>query len=256
MKPRTPFILPAAGLLVLLAGCAMQVKPDDPYAIRQQQLEARVARLDQLFKNQSLTSMSQRIDDLQDQMRRLRGDVQILEHNVDLTKKQQRDLYLDLDRRLQKLELGAGGAQTGTGGNPQAATQSAAGAGDEQSAYQKSFDLVRQGRYDDAIAGFTAFIQQYPQSSLVPNAEFWMGESHYQQSDFQGALINYKAVVRNYPDSSKAPDALLKMGYAQYEMKGWKSARKTLDSVISKYPGSRSAGFAKQRLQRMKKEGH
>ncbi|HEX6549287.1 MAG TPA: tol-pal system protein YbgF [Gammaproteobacteria bacterium] len=255
MNFRGLFILPAAGLITLLAGCAMQVRPDDPYAIRQQQLEARVDRLDQLFKNQSLTSMSQRIDDLQDQLRQLRGDVETLEHNVDLSKKQQRDLYLDLDRRLQKLELGTGSAQSGAG-NPQAASQSTAGAGDEQSAYQKNFNLVKQGRYDDAIAGFTAFIQQYPQSSLVPNAEFWMGESHYQQSDFQGALINYKAVAQNYPDSSKAPDAMLKMGYAQYEMKDWKAARKTLDAVISKYPGSRSAGFAKQRLQRMKKEGH
>jgi tol-pal system protein YbgF len=255
MRIHDALLLPAAGLIVLLAGCAMQVKPDDPYAIRQQQLEARVDRLDQLFKNQSLTSMSQRIDDLQDQLRQLRGDVQILEHNVDLTKKQQRDLYLDLDRRLQKLELGTGSPQA-SNGNASTAAPPVADTGDEQSAYQKDFDLVKQGRYDDAITGFTAFIQQYPQSQLVPNAEFWMGESHYQQSDFQGALVNYKAVVDNYPDSSKAPDALLKMGYAQYEMKNWKAARKTLDSVISKYPDSRSADYAKQRLQRMKKEGH
>jgi tol-pal system protein YbgF len=255
MRYRALAILPAAGLIALLTGCAMQVKPDDPYAIRQQQLEARVDRIDQLFKNQSLTSMSQRIDDLQDQLRQLRGDVETLEHNVDLTKKQQRDLYLDLDRRLQKLELGAGNQQTGDS-NTSTAPQSAASADDEQARYQKNFNLVKQGRYDDAIAGFTAFIQQYPQSQLVPNAEFWMGESHYQQSDFQGALINYKAVVENYPDSSKAPDALLKMGYAQYELKDWKAARKTLTTVVNKYPSSRSARFAKERLQRMKKAGH
>lgn len=249
MRYRALMILPAAGLIALLSGCAMQVKPDDPYAIRQQQLEARVDRLDQLFKNQSLTGMSQRIDDQQEQMRKLRGDVETLEHNVDLSKKQQRDLYLDLDRRLQKLELGGGGGAAG-------AAQSAASAGDEQAAYQKNFNLLKQGRYDDAIAGFTAFIQQYPQSALVPNAEFWMGESHYQQKDFSGALVNYKAVVQNYADSSKVPDALLKMGYAQYEMQDWKAARKTLDKLIGKYPDSRAAGYARQRVQRMKKEGH
>jgi tol-pal system protein YbgF len=255
MKTVNAMVLPVAGLLILLTGCAMQVRDDDPYAIRQRQLEAKVERLDQLFRNLSLTGMSQRIDDLQDQLRQLRGDVQVLEHNVDLSKKQQRDLYMDLDRRLQKLELSAGSAGTGsdagvnTGG-------AAAASGDEQGDYQKDFNLVKQGRYDDAIAAFTAFIQQYPQSSLVPNAEFWMGESHYQQSDFQGALINYKAVVDNYPDSSKAPDAMLKMGYAQYEMKDWKAARKTLTSLLNKYPKSRAATYAKQRLDRMKKEGH
>ncbi|MGH8370490.1 MAG: tol-pal system protein YbgF [Gammaproteobacteria bacterium] len=255
MRYRALIILPAAGLIALLAGCAMQVKPDDPYAIRQQQLEARVDRLDQLFKNQSLTSMSQRIDDLQDQMRQLRGDVETLEHNVDLTKKQQRDLYLDLDQRLQKLELSTGGPKAGNDSSS-AVTEPAASAADEHSAYQKNFDLVKQGRYDDAITGFTAFIQQYPQSELVPNAEFWMGESHYQEKDFQGALVNYKAVIENYPDSGKTPDALLKMGYAQYELKDWKAARNAFDTLVSKYPNSRSAVIAKQRLQSMKKEGH
>jgi len=253
MKKMHVIVPLAAGLITLLAGCAMQVKDNDPYAIRQRQLEARVARLDQLFKNQSLVDMSQRIDNMQDQIRKLRGDVEVLEHNVDLSKKQQRDLYLDLDRRLQKLELNAGNAAAS--GGSAADAQSSGNAEDAATAYQQNFNLVKQGRYDDAINGFTQFIQQYPQSKLVPNAEFWMGESHYNQSDFQGALINYKAVIENYPDSSKVPDAWLKMGYAQYEMKNWKAARKSLQTVVSKFPDSRAARYAKQRLERMKKEG-
>lgn len=256
MKKRHVFVPLVAGLITLLAGCAMQVKDNDPYAIRQRQLEARVARLDQLFKNQSLTDMSQRIDDLQGQIRKLRGDVEVLEHNVNLSKTQQRDLYLDLDRRLQKLELSAGNATANGSSASGSQSQSSGNAEDAAAAYHQNFNLVKQGRYDDAINGFTQFIQQYPQSNLVPNAEFWMGESHYQQGDFQGALINYKAVIDNYPDSNKAPDALLKMGYAQYEMKDWKAARKSLQMVVEKFPHSRSARYAKQRLQRMKKEGH
>ena len=51
------------------------------------------------------------------------------------------------------------------------------------------------------------------------------------------------------------PDAWLKMGYAQYEMKNWKAARKSLQTVVSKFPDSRAARYAKQRLERMKKEG-
>src|SRR5690242_3248334 len=94
-----------AGFCVLLAGC--QVRDDDPYAVRERQLEARVDRLDQVFsKNQSLQGLSQRIDDLQDQLNKIRGDVEVLEHGEDLSQKQQRDLYQDLDKRLQKLEQG------------------------------------------------------------------------------------------------------------------------------------------------------
>ncbi|HEY3644016.1 MAG TPA: YbgF trimerization domain-containing protein, partial [Gammaproteobacteria bacterium] len=78
----------AIGLGTLLAGC--QVKDDDPYAVRQRELEARVDRLDQLFKNQSLEGLSQRIDALQEQVKQLQGEVEVLEHDGDLSKKQQR----------------------------------------------------------------------------------------------------------------------------------------------------------------------
>src|ERR1700749_2888682 len=99
----------AVALGTLLAGC--QVRDDDPYAQRQRELEARVDRLDQLFKNQSLEGLSQRIDTLQEQVKQLQGEVEVLEHDNDLDKKQQRDLYQDLDKRLQKLEMGLSAAQ-------------------------------------------------------------------------------------------------------------------------------------------------
>ncbi len=261
MKSSYSVVLLVAGLIALLSGC-MPVKPDDPVYIRQQQLEARVDRLDQVFNNQSLVNLSQNVESLQQQVNELRGDIQVLQHDQQLDKKQQRDLYSDLDKRLQKLELGLSAAAPAAVGG--AATQApatgspaaAAAAGGDQAAYQQNFNLLKQGRYEDAINGFTNFIQQYPQSPLVPNAEFWMGEAHYQMSDFQGALVNYQAVIKGYPNSSKAPDALLKTGYSQYEMQQYKVARKTLESVIKQYPGTNVANLAKQRLNRIRKEGH
>ncbi|MDE2234064.1 MAG: tol-pal system protein YbgF [Gammaproteobacteria bacterium] len=252
----------AACLAGLLGGCSTTVKPDDPVYIRQQQLEARVDRLDQIFNNQSLANLSQNIDNLQQQINDLRGDIQVLQHDQQLTNKQQRDLYSDLDKRLQKLEMSltsnastpAAGATTQI--SAAGTTSNAATSGGDQTAYQRNFNLLKQGRYEDAINGFTNFIQQYPQSPLVPNAEFWMGECHYQMSDFQGALVNYQAVLKGYPNSNKAPDALLKVGYSQYEMQRYADARKTLDSVIKRYPGTNVANLARQRLQRMRKEGH
>lgn len=266
MKPRQ-LLLTTAGLVVLLGGCTMTVRDDDPYAVRERQLELRVDRLDQLFKNNTLESLAQQQQQTQDQLRELRGDVEVLQHNMDLSKQQQRDLYLDLDRRLQKLELGVNNSvgataapTVGTGAAATAAPGSIAApatvTGGDQAAYQQNFALLKQGRYEDAIDGFTGFIQKYPQSALVPNAEFWMGEANYQMSDFKGALVNFQAVVQNYPQSNKAADALLKVGYCQYELRNWKAARKTLTSVEQKYPGSSAARLAKQRLQRIGKEGH
>lgn len=255
-----------SGLAMLVAGC-MTVRPDDPVYIRQQQilvqqqrLEAEVNRLNQVFNNQSLVNLSQNQESLQQQVDQLRGDIQVLQHDQQLNIKQQRDLYSDLNKRLQKLELGmSSGGTSAEGATPTPAAGSAAStvaAGDDQAAYQQNFSLLKEGRYQDAINGFTNFIQQYPNSPLVPNAEFWMGEAHYQMSDFQGALVNYQAVVQGYPNSNKAPDALLKTGYSQYALGKYSAARKTLESVIQQYPNSNVAKLARQRLDRMRKEGH
>ena len=252
-------LLLVAGLGILLSGC--QVRDDDPYAVRERQLEARVDRLDQVFKNQTLQGLSQRIDEQQQQIQQLRGEVEVLEHDSELDKKQQRDLYQDLDKRLQRLEMGMGGSATaGTAVAPAAATDltaaPASSGGADDAAYQKSFNLLKQGRFSDAIKGFKAFLKRYPQSSLASNAEFWTGEAYYQTSDFDTALATFKKVLKDYPKSNKVPDATLKVGLCQYELQQWQSARQTLTSVVQNFPNTSAASQAAQRLQRMQDEGH
>jgi tol-pal system protein YbgF len=253
-------LLCVAGLGILLAGC--QVRDDDPYAQRQVQLEARVDRLDQLFKNQSLEGLSQRIDTLQEQVKNLQGEVEVLEHDDDLNKKQQRDLYQDLDKRLQKLEAGLAAAQQpapapATVEAPPATTAAATpGGGLDDAAYQKDFNLLKQGRFAEAIKGFKGFQKQYPDSTLQPNAVFWTGEAYYQNGDFETALATFKKMLKQYPKSNKVADATLKIGYCQYELEQWSAAKQTLNSVVQGFPGSSAAGLATQRLQRMQDEGH
>ena len=258
MTPVRLFIITAA-LGTLLAGC--QVRDDDPYAVRQRELEARVDRLDQLFKNQSLEGLSQRIDGLQEQVKALQGEVEVLEHDDDLNKKQQRDLYQDLDKRLQKLEMGISNAQPApppaTMEAPPATTAAAvSGGGVDDAVYQKDFNLLKQGRFADAIKGFRAFQRQYPNSSLQPNAAFWSGEAYYQTGDFETALSTFKKVIKEYPKSNKVADASLKVGYCQYELQQFSAAKQTLNGVVQNFPGTSAAGLAQQRLQRMQDEGH
>jgi tol-pal system protein YbgF len=246
-----------AGLGTLLAGC--QVRDDDPYAVRQRELEQRMDNLTKLSANQGI-GLAQRVDDLQEQLKKLQGDVEVLEHDSDLSKKQQRDLYQDLDKRLQKLEQGlaATPAPPPVTFEPPPATTAAAtpGGGVDDAVYQKDFNLLKQGRFAEAIKGFRAFQKQYPDSPLVPNAVFWTGEAYYQTSDFDTALATFKKVIKDYPKSNKVPDAMLKVGYCQYELQQWSAAKQTLNKVVQDYPGGSAAGLATQRLQRMQDEGH
>ena len=249
----------AAGLGTLLAGC--QVKDDDPYAVRQRELEQRVDHLDQLSKNQTL-GLAQSVDDMQAQLKQLQGEVEVLEHDDDLSKKQQRDLYQDLDKRLQKLETNLTAAQaapapaTAVEAPPATTAAATPGGGVDDAVYQKDFNLLKQGRFAEAIKGFKSFQKQYPDSALQPNAVFWTGEAYYQTGDFQTALATFKKLVKAYPKSNKVADASLKVGYCQYELQQYSAAKQTLNAVVKDFPNSSAAGLAQQRLQRIQDEGH
>jgi tol-pal system protein YbgF len=249
----------AACLGTVLAGC--QVRDDDPYAQRQRELEARVDHLEKLSTSQSV-GLSQSVEELKEQLKQVQGDVEVLQHDADLSKKQQRDLYQDLDKRLQKLETGLTAAQatpapaTAVEAPPATTAAATPGGGVDDAVYQKDFNLLKQGRFTEAIKGFRSFQKQYPDSALQPNAVFWTGEAYYQTGDFQTALATFKKLVKDYPKSNKVADASLKVGYCQYELQQWSAAKQTLTKVTQEFPNSSAAGLAQQRLQRMQDEGH
>jgi tol-pal system protein YbgF len=139
-----------------------------------------------------------------------------------------------------------------------AATAAAAGGGDnaERDSYQKAFDLMKAGRYDEAIAAFRGFLARYPDGEYSANAQYWVGESNYVLRRFDEAAAEFGKVIDFFPDSGKAPDALLKLGFSQYELQQWDKAGQTLTRVVQQYPRSTARQLAEGRLQRMRMEGH
>jgi tol-pal system protein YbgF len=130
------------------------------------------------------------------------------------------------------------------------------GSPDEQAAYQQAFSQLKEGRYDQAIAGFRAFLTRYPQGVNADNAQYWLGEAYYVKRSFKEAEQAFRTLLDSYPNTAKRPDATLKIGFIHYELGRWAEARKTLNEVKSVYPGSPAAQLADVRLQKMTKEGH
>jgi tol-pal system protein YbgF len=143
-------------------------------------------------------------------------------------------------------------APSGNAGQGAAATPSPGARKD----YQHAFDLLKQGRYEDAASAFESFLKQHSDSSLADNAQYWLGEVNYVDRQFKPALAAFQKVLDKYPHSAKAPDALLKVGYCQYELSQYDNARSTLNKVVSQYPDSTAARLASQRLKSMKNNGH
>ena len=232
------------------------------------------------------------VQELQDEVRSLRGQLEDQDRELENLKRRQRDQYLDLDQRLSDLRnaqpvSGAGPAVSSSRpaqpgptvspsqdapdvraplesqsevsgiGQPQVQSQSApASAADEKAAYDQAFQALKELRYADAAEDFQSFLDQYPNSDFSDNAQYWLGESYYVTRNYEIALTAFQTLLDQYPESPKSPDALLKIGYTHYELEQWDSARAALTQVQENYPDSTLSRLAENRLRSMRMEGH
>jgi len=240
----------------MLGGCATSPEDDPTLQARLSDLDGRTTKIERVVENQSLLDLSQRDDQLQEEVSVLRGRIEELENANEKLRKQQRDLYADLNRRIAQLSAagagapGAGGqGAAGAAAGPGAPGGAGPGAADaDQSAYAVAFDLMKSGMYAQAITAFQQFLASWPKSDLADNAQYWIGEAYYVTRDFKDAGSAFQAVLDRWPDSRKAPDAMLKLGYTQYELKQYPQARATLGAVGTRFPGSDAAKLAADRL--------
>ena len=240
----------------------------------QRQIEDRLNVLEQQVKGQGLADLSNQIVLLQGDLAKLRGQIEVVTYELEQAQKRQRDLYVDLDTRLRKIESAAAAPANGasTGGpaaplegspstappataapppGPVAALPPAKGSGDgvaEQRVYDGALDQFKRGDYAGAIVAFNSFIRAYPRSPLAPSAQYWIGNAQYARRDFRGSILTQRQLLKDYPDSSKAPDALLNIASAQADLGDNAAARRTLEELIAKHPKSDAATRARQRL--------
>jgi len=118
--------------------------------------------------------------------------------------------------------------------------------------YERLLGSFRDGDLDGARQGFAAFLTQYPNSDLAPNARYWLGESHYGKKDYKQAIDAYDRVELDYPQSEKVPAAILKKGYAYLALKDKKRASSAFKQVVTLYPKSLEAGKAYDKLSQLK----
>jgi len=242
--------------------------------------EQRLERLERVMHNQSLADLVYQMQQLQQEVQRLQGELELQKHAMDAMNKRQRDLYLDIDQRLSRLQPGgavtappAPATATMAPGTPPVPAPVAAAPVTsppqvpapnaapvdpklEAEAYQSAFNLLKQGRYPESIKAFREFLGKYAAGSYADNAQYWLAEASYVNRDYDTALGDFEKVLTTYPQSNKVPGAMLKMGYIYYEQQDWQKVRGILEKLLTDYPGSTEARLGEKRLQRMDKEGH
>jgi len=245
-------------LVAALAACATTPASEDPVLIKLDDLDRRLAAVERILANGSLVELTLQADDMERQAAELLGRIETLEYGAEATAGRQRDLYLDLDGRIQQLEQGLQDAVTANArdGATLAPGQLPVPGGTDRDNYDAAFELLKEQRYEEAAMAFLQFLTSFPDSQLADNAQYWLAESYYVTARFEQALQQFQVVIDDYPRSRKVPDALLKIGYCNYELQHWAAARAALKRVQSDYSDTTAARLAEQRLVRMDDEGN
>ena len=75
--------------------------------------------------------------------------------------------------------------------------------------YDLAYGYVVQKNYGVAAATFRDFLHKYPGDRLTPDAQYWLGESLFDDQKYHDAAEAFLAVSTKYGTTAKAPDALL-----------------------------------------------
>src|SRR5258706_4676810 len=211
----------------------------------QRAVEERLGKIESAATDRgAILELSSQLEALRNDIARMRGQLEVLANQAESADKRQKDLYLDIDTRLRKLEQTREQAATAPPPAPTEAEASPA----ENKAYQAALEQFKLGNYPLAVSAMQGFLVTYPLSPLASNAQYWVGMAYSGQRDYKNAIAAQRKLLSTWPDSAKAPDAMLSVASAQETMGDRKAAQRTLEELVSKYPASSAATSAKQRL--------
>ncbi|MGV2704029.1 UNVERIFIED_CONTAM: tol-pal system protein YbgF [Aeromonas salmonicida] len=215
-------------------------------------LEDRVALLERTLnaRLRLQAELQQQVDSLQGEVSELRGQLEQQTYQMEQSQERQRQLYQELDK-VANSKPAAAPATPAAGASAAPAANYSANL-DENQAYDAAVNMVLKDKnYDKAIPAFEGFIKQYPSSSYVPNAHYWLGQLLFNKGDRTGAAAQFSTVANKFSKSPKRADALLKLGMLA-QLDGKKAEAKTFyEQVIKGYPNTSPAQLAKQSLSKL-----
>lgn len=210
----------------------------------QQALEERVAAIEAIVKGRGLLDLLSQVEQLNQELSRVKGELEVATHNIANTQQRQRDLYTDTDTRLRQLEGAAiqpSAAGTATEGVVEASAE-------ETAEFDAAMALVKASKHREAFDALNKFMQAHPSSSRMPDAQYALGFAQFSLKNYKASIATQEKLVQQHPDHAKAPDAMFNIANSQIQLSDVDGAKKTLRNLLEKYPTSPVAPNAQQRL--------
>jgi tol-pal system protein YbgF len=215
----------------------------------QRQLEERIVALEEQLKNQGLVDLFNQVEMLKADTARLRGQFEVLAHEQGETQKRQRDLYVDLDTRLRKLEAGATAPPAAAPGTPGVAP-GAMPAGGPGMAPGQGMTPGQGMSPAPGMASPSGALPPPPAAGARPGtAPTPVGATDEQRAydgaldlfksgNYGGAIGAFAAFSKAYPRSPLVPSAQYWIGNAYFAQRNFRSAIATQRQLVATYPDS------------------
>ncbi len=214
---------------VVFTGC-LKTRTDVRETEQKQVIQQEVTKL-----QKTNADVSSRFSDIEDDMRNLRGRLEVLEHKKDQgsqeaesVKKYASEQSTDASKKILLLQEGLSGL--------------------EKTVFQLNAELNALKTEKAAIAA-----QKKAAAESNKKGSYELAQEYFDQKDWKKAILNYQKYRDESPNGKKIAEATYKMGVSFQELGMKDEARTFYDELVSKYPSSNEAKKAKVRLKRLKK---
>ena len=118
--------------------------------------------------------------------------------------------------------------------------------------YRGALRLFQGQKYTPAIQQFRTFQRGCPDSKMADDAQYWIGESHYVQNDYNRAILEFNDVL-SYRRGDRVAAALLRQAQAFVAIGDNTDARLILQKLISDHPAAEQTTEAQAMLQTLQR---
>lgn len=102
--------------------------------------------------------------------------------------------------------------------------------------YDRAFGYLQEKNYTDAENAFQDFLKNHSAHALAGNAQYWLGEAYYAQTQYTAAARTFAKAFQDYPQGQKAPDALFKLALTLEKMNKKDDACLTIAELKKRFP--------------------
>lgn len=250
-------------------------------------LESKIIDLQQVLQGGSLQQFNNKINEIFDDLAKLRGDVEVLQFSVQSFEDRQKLNYQDIESRFEKLEQQIDLFQEQPKkqqdivqdnliqsyqdqinninqeflDEDKASSTNQVEGGvientlppliDEEQALKMFNDaegLMRSTKYKEAFEMFDRFVTTYPKSLRLVEVKKNIGFIQFALKNYNASLKTYEKLIQNYPDHELMPEILYGKANTEIQLTQITKAEQTLRKIIKEYPNASNIESAKKRL--------